>query len=151
MKGLKRSISAVLLCCVLVAMLAGCGKKEETVTVRMEQNGVVMEITMDATNDVITKWMQKSTISGLDEETMAGLEATIKATEDTYAAYEKVDYKMEKTGDSLIETITIDMSDSATVKALADAGLMPVSGNSDRISLKLTVQGFKDQGYTVVE
>ena len=144
MKGLKRSISAVLLCCVLVAMLAGCGKKEETVTVRMEQNGVVMEITMDATNDVIT-------ISGLDEETMAGLEATIKATEDTYAAYEKVDYKMEKTGDSLIETITIDMSDSATVKALADAGLMPVSGNSDRISLKLTVQGFKDQGYTVVE
>ena len=62
MKGLKRSISAVLLCCVLVAMLAGCGKKEETVTVRMEQNGVVMEITMDATNDVITKWVQKSTI-----------------------------------------------------------------------------------------
>ena len=151
MKGLKRSISAVLLCCVLVAMLAGCGKKEETVTVRMEQDGGVMEITMDATNDIITKWVQKSTISGVDDAAMEILEPTIKATEDTYAPFEKVEYKTERNGDTLVETITIDMSDSATVKALVDAGLMPVDGNSDRISLKLTVQSFKDQGFTVVE
>ncbi|MDE6166942.1 MAG: DUF1307 domain-containing protein [Acetatifactor sp.] len=151
MKGLKRSISAVLLCCVLVAMLAGCGKKEETVTVRMEQDGGVMEITMDATNDIITKWVQKSTISGVDDAAMEILEPTIKATEDVYAPFEKVEYKTERNGDTLVETITIDMSDSATVKALVEAKLMPVDGNSDRISLKLTVQSFKDQGFTVVE
>lgn len=151
MKSFKRILSAVLVCCALVAMLAGCGKKEETVTVRIEQNGVVMEITMDAVNDVIKKWTQKSTISGLDEATMAAMDETIEATKATYAAYDKVQYTMEKNADSLVETIIIDMSDSATVKELVAAGLMPVSGNADRISLKLTVQGFKDQGYTVVE
>ena len=150
-KNAKRLISVLIMCAMMV-MLAACGgDKQESATCTTVQDGVSIEVKIDATNDIITKWTQTSTISteGYDEETLAYFDDVIEATKEIYAAYDKVDYNMTKTSDSLVETITIDMTDSATIKNLASAGLLPVEGSTDKLSLKLTVESLKSSGWTV--
>ena len=150
-KNVKRLISVLIMCAMMV-MLGACGAdKQESVTCKTVQDGVNIEIKIDATNDIITKWTQTSIIStdGYDEATLAYLDQVIDATKEIYAAYDKVDYDMQKKDNSLVEVITIDMTDSATIKNLVDAGLLPVEGDASKLSLKLTVESLKSSGWTV--
>lgn len=152
-KNVKRLISVLLMCAMMV-MVGACGAdKQESATCTIEQNGVNIEIKIDATNDIITKWTQTSTISteGVDEATLASLDQVIEATKTVYAEYDKVDYQMNKTDKALVEVITIDMTDSATTKSLAEAGLLPVEGDASKLSLKLTLESLKSNGWTVVQ
>lgn len=150
-KSVKRLISVLIMCAMMV-MFGACGAdKQESATCKIDQDGVSIEIKIDATNDIISKWTQTSSISteGVDEATLASLDAVIEATKEIYAAYDKVDYNMQKTDNALVETITIDMTDSATIKSLAEAGLLPVEGNAEKLSLKLTLESLKSSGWTV--
>ena len=149
-KNVKRLI-CVLMLGVMMVMLGACGAGMQTATCKIEQNGVVIELTMEANNDIITKWIQTSTISlgELDEAAKAVLDAVVEQSKTNYAPYDKVSYKVTTTNDMMVEVITIDMTDSDTIKGLVDAGLLPVTGNASKLSLKKTVKNLKSQGYTV--
>lgn len=127
----------------------------ETVVCKREQNGVSTEIRIDADDDIITRWSQTvmMSTSEMSAVELAILDAAIEDVKDTYAAYDKVTYEARKIGSDFIEVFTIDMSDTATVQELIEAGLLPVKGNSgsnsSKLSLELTVEGLKSQGWSV--
>lgn len=151
MKKIVKRLTCVLLMGAMMVMFTACGVGKQTATCTAEQNGVAMEIVIEAYNDIIQKWTQTSTISleGVDDDTMAYLNALIETSKAMYAPFEKVSYTTTTTDTEMVEVVVIDMSDSDTIKSLVEEGLLPVEGNASKLSLKLTVEGFEKQGYTV--
>lgn len=125
--------------------------EQESAVCTIVQDGISLEVKIDAVDDLITKWTQTSSIptDGLDEEALASFDEAIEQAKAIYAEYDKVDYQMEQTDDALVETIIIDMTDSATIESLADAGLLPVDGDASALSFKLTVDALRSSGWTV--
>lgn len=151
MKKYVKRLICIIMMAVMMVMLGACGEGQQTKTCTVVQNGVEMEIIIEANNDIINKWTQTSTVSieGLDDATIAVLESLLEEMINTYAKYDKVSYEVKKTDSELTEVLTIDMSDSETVKSLVEEDLLPVEGNASRLSLKATVKGLEEQGWTV--
>ena len=52
---------------------------------------------------------------------------------------------------SLKEIITIDASNADALEELSDAGMLPLEGSGQKISLEKTVESLESQGWTVQE
>lgn len=104
----------------------------------------------DAAGDEITKITQESSIP-IEGYSQEQIQVFRDAIEDATAAYENienVDYSWDETDSELKETIVIP-TDEETLKAVIDAGLLPVSGdNVTKLSLEQTKEGLQDAGWT---
>lgn len=150
-KGMKR-VASILMMCALMAVLGACGAgKEETATCKIEQEGVAVEVKIDAVNDIISKWTQTSIIpiGDMSEDDKALIDAVIDQMTETYSAYSAVNYDAQLKDGSFVEVITIDMTNKDDVQGLVDENLLPVQGNASRLSLKQTVNNLKASGWTV--
>lgn len=145
-KGLKVITAALL----LVFIVCGCSAKEQTKTMKLEQNNITIEMVFEAKGDIIhtIKQTTEMPLEGLDEATIDQLKQNIESMETTYAQYEGVDYVSEVGDESFKETITIDTSSEETIKELSEKQLLPIDGESSKLSLKKTVESLSDAGWT---
>ena len=132
------------------AMLAGCGGKEQTVTMTTDTDGVKIEMVISAKGDTVTKTVQTSTMetSGLPEEQVEQMQGYADSLAETMGAMEAAEYKSEITDGEFKEVITIDMTNKEALDELVAAGISPVEGTTSRISLKKTVEALESQGWT---
>lgn len=150
---MKRIIS-IMVACVMVLGLVACGGKEvESAAVcKIEQNGVKIEMVLDAKGDKITKINQTSSISieGYSEEQVQSLQDMVDQTAETYKAIEGITYEIEQDDTEIDEKISMNVGDKDTLKAVIDAGLLPVTGdNVTQLSLKSTKEALEEAGWTV--
>lgn len=152
MKRMKRMLSFVLTGLMLLAM-AACGAKEQSKVLVYEQSGVVMEYKMDAKGDVIHTITQTSVIdcSQYTEDQILQMEEMIEEVSPVYEEIEGVTYEVTRDGDELKEIITIDASNADALEELSDAGMLPLEGSGQKISLEKTVESLESQGWTVQE
>lgn len=152
MKRMKR-LFCLILASLMVLSMIGCGGKEQSTTLLYEESGITMEYKMDAKGDIVHTITQTSILdcSAYTEEEIAAIEELMVQTSTSYGEYECVTYESVVEDTTLKETITIDASDSDTLKALSEAGLLPIDGNSSKISLKKTVESLESQGWVVQE
>lgn len=156
MRGLSKKAALLLTLCLMFTVFAGCGKKEQSATCTIERNGVAIEMVLDAEGDKVTKMTQTtiSPLEGLDEDTAAELEEMeleemLKQCEENYAAYDSVTYEYELSDTEMKETVAIDLEDKDELKELSDAGLLPIEGDADTISLKKNKEALEEAGWTV--
>lgn len=151
MRGLSKKAAILLTLCLVFTVFAGCGKKEQSATCTIEQNGAKVEMVLDAEGDKVVKLTQTTVVplEGLDEDTAAVLEETLKQYEEIYAAYDSVKYEHEQSDTELKETVAIDLEDKDELKELSDAGLLPIEGDADTISLKKSKEALEEAGWTV--
>lgn len=154
MKRMKRMF-CMLLATLMILSMIGCGGTEQSKTLRYEdeESGITMEYKMDAKGDIVHTITQTSLLdcSAYSEEEIAEIEELLAQTIASYEEYEGVTYDSSMTDATLTEIITIDASDSDTLTALSDAGLLPIDGNASKISLKKTVEALESQGWVVQE
>ena len=139
----------VLSLCLLVA--CGSASSDELKTVKLvgEANGVYTEVVLEAQGDKVLKQSQTSSLSieGYDDATIESFE---KALKDVLAVYEEFDfatYSYEIKDDSIIETITIDLSTKENIKTVIETKLIDVEADGediDYISLKETVKNMEE-------
>lgn len=153
MKQMRRIMCIVLASLMIFALTACGGSEPQTVFLTYEQDGVSMEYQLDAVGDIVEKLTQTSSIdcSMYTEEQMQIFEESIS---DYAAAYENIDgvsYSTEIIGTDLVETISIDATNSDTLDTLSSQGLLPIEGTSSSISLEKTVENLESQGWVVQE
>lgn len=148
-----RKILTVVLTCISVLMLVGCGGKEQSVTLTTEQMGVKVAMTLDAKGDKVTKISQTNTvpIENLTEEQKTAIDDAIEQAASSYEGYEGVTYSHEITDTEVKEIIAIDMTQKDAVEELSKQGLLPIEGSSSNISLEKTQENLIGQGWEVVE
>lgn len=131
----------------------GGGNEEQMVTLLYEQDGVTMEYTMEATGDKVHTITQVSKMdcSLYTEEQVALVEQSLEEYSAVYDEYEGVEYSYTLEDAMISETIKMDVSDSDTIDALSESGLLPIEGEADYISLEKTVDNLEEQGWTVQE
>lgn len=149
---MKRLMCFGLVLLMMVAMTA-CGSKEQTKFLTFEANGVTMEYKIDAKGDTITKLTQTSSIDGsaYTEDVLATIVAAMDEYASVYAEYQGVSYITETVGTTINETIIIDVSDAELVSSLSDAGLLPIQGDSSKLSLEKTIDNLTAQGWILQE
>lgn len=150
MKPMKRMF-CLLLTTLMILSIIGCGGKEQTTTLLYEGSGITMEYKMEAKGDIVHTITQTSTLdcSAYTEEEIAEIEELLAQTSTSYDAYEGVTYESSVEDTTLKEIITIDASDSDTLTALSEAGLLPIDGDTSKISLQKTVESLESQGWVV--
>ncbi|HIU74995.1 MAG TPA: DUF1307 domain-containing protein [Candidatus Pelethocola excrementipullorum] len=146
----KSLVVGMLLVCTTLAMV-GCGAKKQTATCTIEQDGMKIEMVLDAEGDKIMKLTQTSTVSleGVAEEQVAALDENIAQIKEQYEAIDGVKYNFEKSDKELKEIVEIDTSNKDTLKAAIESELLPVEGNQSSLSLKATKESMADLGWTV--
>lgn len=75
----------------------------------------------------------------------------IEEVSPVYEEIEGVTYEVTRDGDELKEIITIDASNADALEELSDAGMLPLEGSGQKISLEKTVESLESQGWTVQE
>lgn len=151
---MKKILCAILASLMLLSLTA-CGSAEtETVVLTMEQNGTVIDYTLEAKGDTVQKIIQTSTIdcSAFSEDEIAIIESAADEYAATYADFEGVTYSMKVEDTDLVETIIIDTTNKDTLQGLSNEGLLPIEGNNaDSISLEKTIENLEALGMTVKE
>lgn len=149
---MKRVVSMIAVCVMALGLMACGGKEVKNAAVcKIEQNGVKIEMALDAKGDKITKINQTSKISieGVSEEDVKTLQDTI----DQAAVYKDIDgvsYEIEQKDTEITEKISMNVEDKDTLKAVIDAGLLPVTGdNITKLSLKATKESLESSGWTI--
>lgn len=152
MKSTKKIVSLVL-AGLMVFLMTACGAKEETAVLTYEQMGVLIEYRMDAKGDVVQKITQTSTLdcSAFSDDQVAVIEASLDEYAETYKKMDGVEYSSSKTGAVIVETIIIDATNKDTLEDLVKAGLLPIEGETSKISLSKTIDNLEDQGWTLKE
>lgn len=159
MKTMKRIVAGLLVVGMMLAVV-GCGSEEKTVTMRADMSA---EIGLPATDTMILtakgdiiqtlKEVMEIDMSELDSAQQDAIVALMDAS--ILAAAEGIDGVTctSKTTNSVYSIeFTIDCTDSATVKAASNAGLLEIEeGFIDKLSLKKTQSGLEASGYKVVE
>ncbi len=145
-RGLKLITAALL----LVFILCGCSAKEQTKTMRLEQDNISVEMVFEAKGDIIHTIIQTTEMSleGVDEETVKQLKQNVESMKTTYAQYEGVTYTSEVGKENFKETITIDTSSEETIKELSENELLPIDGETSKLSLKKTMESLTESGWT---
>lgn len=150
---MKRVIS-VIAACVMVLGLAACGGKEvkNAAVCKIEQNGAEIEMVLDAKGDKITKINQtvKISIEGYSEEQVQSLQDMVDQVAETYKEIDGITYEIEQDNTEIAEKISMDVENKDTLKAVIEAGLLPVEGdNVTKLSLKSTKEALEKAGWTV--
>ena len=73
----------------------------------------------------------------------------MKKYEEIYEEYEGTQYSAEVKGNMMYETIVIDVTKRDTVEALREAGLLPIEGDANGISLDKSMENLESLGWTV--
>lgn len=159
MKTMKR-IAAGLLAIGMMLAVVGCGGEEKTVTMRADMTaemGIPSTDTMiiTAKGDTIEKLKEVMEIdmSSLDASQQDAFAALMDDTILTAAeGIDGITCKSSTNNSVYSVEFTIDCTNSAAVKAAAEAGLLEIEdGFIDKLSLKKTQDGLKASGYTEVE
>lgn len=139
---------------ILIFTLAACGSKSQTVTLLYDETdtGIKTTYTLEADGDVVHTITQVTTMDCTDftEEQFDIINESVEQYKGIYEAIEGIQYDVKITDTSMVETITIDVSNEATVTSLSEQNLMPVEGEG-AISLEKTVESMTGQGWTVQE
>ena len=155
MKKMKRVVAGLLALGMAFALTA-CGGKEQTVTYRMEteQSGLKMEDTMTLTakGDLVQKMSEviKVDTSSFEDEQREQINTAYDQLVEQYKAVDGVECTGAKTDTSYTITIDIDATGNA-VENLSKQGLLQVSGNAGKISLKATCSSLETVGYKKAE
>lgn len=148
-----------ILCTILASLIfftfTACGAKpeEKCVILTSEENGITIDYQLDALDDTVQKITQTTTIDGslFTEEQISIITSAADEYRATYKAIEGVTYSLETVDTDLIETITIDTTNSDSLQELNDSGLLPIDGTTDAISLEKTIENLKELGMTEKE
>ena len=152
---MKKIVSVVMVLCMTLA-LAACGGKEQTVTYRIEQteSGVTVVDTwvLEAKGDTIQKITETNDIdmSTVDESMQEQVVAMYDAMVELYTGIEGVECTGSAGTDTYTLTIVIDATGDA-IETLVSKNLIAIEGNGSKLSLKATVSGLEEGGYTKVE
>ena len=148
-KFVKKLTAVVIMTCMLVAAVGCGGPKKQSVTCTQEQDGITVEMVLDAEDDNIVKMTQTSSIplDGYTEEQASAMEEMLKAAKDTFEGIDGVEYNTEKTDKVLKATVSIK-TDEKTLKAVADQGLFD-DLDSDDLSLEKAKKSLADEGWTI--
>lgn len=148
-----KKILSLILAGMMILSLAACNSSEpQTVTLNIEESGILSEYTLEANGDVVHTIRQTTTMdcTGFTEEQFAIIDEAIQEYKALYAEIEGVVYDVAVNETAMVETVSIDVSNEETVAALSEAGLMPVEGEG-AISLEKTVESMVELGWTVKE
>ena len=149
---MKRFIS-FMLALVLMCSLTACNQKNmKTVTLHIEDSGVLGQYVLEAEDNVVNKITQITTMdcTGFVEEQFAIIEEAVATYTEIYEAIEGVTYKVEISETSMVETLVIDATNENTLATLAEQGLMPLD-EGEHIALDQTVESMCAEGWTVAE
>lgn len=133
-----------------MAVIAGCGAKKQTATCTIDKDGAEYEMLIDAEGDSIKKLTQTTVLSldDFNEEQIGIIESQIESIKEIYDAIDGVTYKAERTDKEFKEIVEISC-EKKTLNEVIDQGLLPVEGNSDKLSFKKTKEGLEKSGWTV--
>lgn len=150
-----KKLFALLLTGIAILSLTACGgdTASETQTMTLSVEGIEITYQMVAEDDIIQTLTQTSTLNkqAYTVADVAAFEASFAEYEAIYSNIEGVAYETQSTDAALVETITMDVSNPDTIKALAEAELLPVDGSTRKLSLSATVETLQEQGWIVVE
>ena len=150
-----KKLFCILCTFLLIFTMTACGgsREPQTATLELSVDGVTISYTLEAKGDIVQTMTQTSTLekAAFTYADVDSFEASFAEYQALYNAIEGVTYSTESTDTELIETIVMDVSDSDTLEALVDQGLLPVEGNTKRISLSGTVESLESQGWIVTE
>lgn len=134
-------------------------KKESTaqkdtlnsITCTTEQNGAKVKMVLEAEGDLAVKMTQTTVVplEGMDETTLTMMQDALKEYEQIYAAYDNVKYSYKQSETELREVVEIDLQDADGIKALSEAGLLPLEGDANKISLEKSRETLEASGWTV--
>lgn len=147
------------LCTILASLIfftfTACGTEpeEKCVILTSEEDGMTIDYQLDALDDTVQMITQTTTIdcSSYTEEEISIITSSVDEYRAAYEAIEGVTYSLETIDTDLVETITIDTTNSDSLQELNDSGLLPIDGTADAISLEKTVENLKEDGMTVKE
>lgn len=145
-----------ILCTILVGLmllsLTACGSdpKTKTVILTLEESGTTIDYKLEALDDVVQKITQISTVdcSSFSDEELSIIQSSAKEYASAYEAIEGVTYSIDIDSTNLVETITIDTTNTDSLQELSASGLLPIDGTADSISLEKTVENLKELGMT---
>lgn len=148
-----------LLCTILSGLilfsLAACGTEpeEKSVVLTLEEDGTTIDYQLDALDDTVQKITQTSSVdcSAFTEEELSSVLDSADEYTAVYEDLECITYSVEIVDTKLVETIIIDTTNSDSLQELSDAGLLPIEGSADTISLEKTVENLKELGMTEKE
>lgn len=136
-------------------MLSACNGAQGSQTARLtlEVDGITISYELEAENDIIQTITQVSTLekAAFTYADVDSFEASFLEYQTIYDAIEGTTYQTESTEDSLIETIVLDVSNTKTLQTLASQGLLPVEGNTKRLSFSNTVEELQSQGWVLIK
>ena len=148
-KKFIKIVFTVLSLCLLVA--CGSASSDELKTVKLvgEANGVYIEVVLEAQGDKVLKQSQTSSLSieGYDDATIESFEKALKEVLAVYEEFDFATYSYEIKDDSIIETITIDLSTKENIETVIETKLIDVEADGediDYISLKETVKNMEE-------
>lgn len=148
-----KKIMSFLFAVILLVSLTACNQaKTTTVTLHIEDSGILGQYVLEAEDNVVQKITQTTTMdcTGFVEEQFAIIEESIANYKAIYAAIDGVTYDVEVTETSMVETMIVDATNQETLKALSEQGLMPME-EGDYIALDKTVESMCAEGWVVAE
>lgn len=150
-----KKIACMFLSCILLLAMTACGSvgKSESATLTLAVDGITISYELEAENDIIQTITQVSTLekAAFTYADVDSFEASFLEYQTIYDAIEGTTYQTESTEDALVETITLDVSNSKTLQALASQELLPVEGNTKRLSFSNTVEELQSQGWVLIK
>lgn len=155
MKTMKR-IVACLLAVGMVLSIAACGGSEQSVTLKTTQDvyGISMTdtMTLNAKGDTVQelKEVLEVDLADFSDDQKAAVKDQYDAFVDMYNAVDGCTASGSLGDTSYTISITVDCTGNA-LNELNSQGLMAITGNGGRISLKASQQELEKQGYTVVQ
>ena len=144
MKNIIKVFALVLSLCLCVGCSSG-NDELKTVKLAGEGNGVKTEMILEAKGDKVMTQTQisKMSLKDFDADTIKVVKDSLLEVEKMYNEYDFATYSYEITDTDIIENITIDFSTKENIKAIGEAGLVQIEGdseNTDFISLDQTVE-----------
>lgn len=146
---MKKTI-LLILALVLIVSLAACGGQEQTLTASIEQAGTTTRMEFKAKKDVVSDISQvtKLDTAALDEQTLLIVENSVSGLEELIAPIVGADYSIKYEGDILVESFIFDLT-TADLDELSNNGLLNLDRESDYISISLTEENLKSNGWTI--
>lgn len=147
-----KKILYAILAAVMLLSLAGCGAKEQSVTLTVEDSGIIGVYVLEATGDKVHTIKQTTSMdcTGMTEDQFAIINESIEQYKAIYAQINGVEYDVQIADNTMKETINIDVSNKETIATLVDQGLLPIDNpDAASISLKQTVDNLTEQGWVI--
>lgn len=150
---MMKKIMTFLMAVIILLSFAACKKSDpQTVTLNIEDSGVLGTYTLEADGDMVHTIKQTTTMdcTGFVEEQFTIIKEAASEYETIYNTIKGVTYEVEITETSMVEKLTIDATNKEALKELSDQGLMPVE-SGDYISLEKTVNSMEAEGWVVAK